>query len=134
MSARHTLVLLFGLILTDFLLTFLVPSGIARVVIMGPVALGLVQAFGMGPGSNVGKAMFLIITYTAGLFDKMIIAGAASITARGAIESVGGVQVLWSQWFIAYLPCDAITIFAMWRLMLWLYPPEKSPSTRTQGT
>ena len=118
--------LLLGLILSDFLLTFLVPSGIARVVIMAAVALGLIEAFGLGPGSNVGRGMFLILTYTASIFDKMIIAGAASITARGLIERVGQVPVLWSKWFLAYLPCDLITIFVAWRLTLWLYPPEKA--------
>lgn len=117
--------LLFGLILSDFLLTFLVPSGIARVVLMAAVALGLIEAFGMGPGSNIGRGMFIILTYTATIFDKMIIAGAASITARGLIERVGQVEVLWSRWLIAYLPCDLITIFVAWRLTLWLYPPEK---------
>lgn len=117
--------LLLGIILSDFLLTFLVPSGIARVVLMAAVALGLIEAFGVGPGSNIGRGMFIILTYTASIFDKMIIAGAASITARGLIEEVGQVQVLWSQWFIAYLPCDLITILVAWRLTLWLYPPEK---------
>src|SRR6266540_3147845 len=89
--------ILLGLILSDFLLTFLVPSGIARVVILGSVALGLMEAFGLGKGSNVGRGMFLILTYTAGIFDKMIIAGAA-----------------------------LITVFVAWRLTLWLYPPEKN--------
>jgi len=69
--------------------------------------------------------MFLTITYSAGLFDKMVIAGASSITARGLIERAGGVQVLWSRWFLAYLPCSLITIFIAWRLMLWFFPPEK---------
>jgi anion transporter len=118
--------ILLGLILTDFLLTFVIPSGVARVVIMAAIALGVAQAFGVGPGSNIGRATFLIITYTASIFDKMIIAGAASITARGAIERFGGVEVLWSQWFLAYLPCDILTILVAWRLTLWLYPPEKS--------
>jgi len=88
-------------------------------------ALGVTEAFGVGAGSNIGRAAFLIITYTATIFDKMVIAGASSITARGAIERVGEVHVLWSQWFLAYLPCDIITILIAWRLTLWLYPPEK---------
>jgi solute carrier family 13 (sodium-dependent dicarboxylate transporter), member 2/3/5 len=117
--------LLLGLIVTDFLLTLIVPSGIARVVIMASISLGLVEAFRLGPGSNVGRGIFLIITYTAGLFDKMIIAGAGAITARGAIEKFGGVDVQWSLWFIAYVPCHILTILAAWRLTLWLYPPEK---------
>jgi anion transporter len=125
--------ILLGLIVTDFLLTFLVPSGIARVVIMAAIALGLMEAFDVGPGSNIGKGVFLIITYAAGIFDKMIIAGAASITARGAIEKFGGIEVLWSRWFFAYLPCDLITILVAWRLTIWLYPPEKAGLSREGG-
>ena len=45
--------ILLGLILTDFLLTFIVPSGIARVVIMASIALGLAEAFRSPAGSNV---------------------------------------------------------------------------------
>ena len=116
--------LLLSLILSDFLLTFLVPSGMARVTIMAAVAIGLIDAFGLGPGSNVGRGMFLILTYTAGVFDKSIIAGAAAITGRGIIESVGHTEVLWSKWLVAYLPSDIITILVAWRLTLWLYPPE----------
>jgi solute carrier family 13 (sodium-dependent dicarboxylate transporter), member 2/3/5 len=116
--------LLLALILSDFLLTFLVPSGMARVTIMAAVAVGLIAAFGLGPGSNVGRGMFLILTYTAGVFDKTIIAGAAAITGRGIIESAGHAEVLWSKWLVAYLPSDIVTILVAWRLTLWLYPPE----------
>ena len=118
--------LLLGLIVSDFVLTFIAPSGIARVVIMATIALGLIEAFGLGPSSNVARGMFLILTYTAGLFDKMVIAGAAAITARGLIEGIGGVEVLWSQWLLAYLPCTVITILVAWRLTLAMYKPEKA--------
>jgi anion transporter len=117
--------LLLGLIVTDFLLTFIVPSGVARLVIMASIALGLVEAFRVTAGSNVARGMFLILTYTANLFDKMIIAGAGSITARGAIEKFGGVDVQWSAWFLAFLPCSIITVLAAWKLTLWFYPPEQ---------
>src|SRR5437763_1282029 len=116
--------ILLGLIVTDFLLTFIVPSGSARVVIMASIALGLAEAFNSKPGTNVSRGMFLILSYTANIFDKMIIAGAGSITARGLIEKVGGVEVLYSQWFLAFLPCSIITVAAAWLLTLWLYPPE----------
>jgi solute carrier family 13 (sodium-dependent dicarboxylate transporter), member 2/3/5 len=117
--------ILLGLIVTDFLLTFVVPSGVARVVIMASIALGLAEAFGAQAGSNASRGMFLVLTYTANIFDKMIVAGAASITARGLIEKVGGVEVLWSYWFIAFLPCSIITVVAAWWLTLKLYPPER---------
>ena len=117
--------LLLGFIIVDFLLTLMVPSGIARVTILGAIAIGVVEAFGVGPKSNIGRGLFIIITYAATIFDKMLIAGAASILARGIIQDAGGVTVLYSHWFLAYLPCDIITIVACWRLILWLYPPEK---------
>jgi len=117
--------LLLGLILSSFLLTFLVPSGIACVVIMAAVALGLIEVFGLGQGSNVGRGIFITLTYTAGIFDKMVIAGPASILGRGLIEKATNIHVYWSLWLLAFLPCVLVTIFATWRLVVWLYPPEK---------
>src|SRR5206468_1725935 len=116
--------LLLGLIISNFVMTAIVPSGIARVVIMAAVAIGLVEAFGVGKGSNIARGMFIILVYQATIFDKMVIAGAASITARGAIEKFGQVNVLWSQWFLAYLPCDILVMVIAWRIALWMYPPE----------
>ena len=117
--------LLLAFIIVDFLLTFLIPSGIARVTVLATIAVGAVQAMGFGPRSNIGRGLLLIVTYTAGIFDKMLIAGAASILARGIIEQAGNVRVLYSQWFLACLPCDVLTILCCWRIILWLYPPEK---------
>jgi sodium-dependent dicarboxylate transporter 2/3/5 len=75
--------ILLGLIVTDFLLTFIVPSGLARVVILASVAFALTEAFHAERGSNIARGMFLILTYTGNIFDKMILAGAGSITAAG---------------------------------------------------
>jgi sodium-dependent dicarboxylate transporter 2/3/5 len=116
--------LLLGLIVSNFLLTAIVPSGIARVVIMAAIAIGLIEAFGMEKGSNIARGMFVILVYQATIFDKMLIAGASSITARGAIEKFGQVDVLWSQWFLAYVPCDLLVMIIAWRITLWMYPPE----------
>jgi solute carrier family 13 (sodium-dependent dicarboxylate transporter), member 2/3/5 len=116
--------LLLAFIVVDFCLTFLIPSGIARVTILAAIVVGTVEALGVTPKSAEARGLMIVVTYTAAIFDKMIIAGAASILARGIIEEVGQVEVLYSQWFIAYLPADVITILAAWRLILWLYPPE----------
>ena len=53
--------LLLGLIVSNFLLTAVVPSGIARVVIMAAIAMGLVEAFGLRRGSNIARGMFVIL-------------------------------------------------------------------------
>jgi len=116
---------LLAFIIVDFLMTFIVPSGIARVTILASIAAGTVQALGFGNRSNVGRGLLIIVTYTATIFDKMLIAGATSILARGIIEEIGKVRVLYSVWFLAYLPCSIITILICWRIIVWLYPPEQ---------
>src|SRR5262249_13855778 len=108
----------------DFLMTFLVPSGIARVTILAAIAVGTVQALGFGNRTNIGKGLLITVTYTAAIFDKMVIAGATSILARGVIDQAGKVRVLYGVWLIAYFRCSILTILCCWRLILWLYPPE----------
>jgi|SRR5579872_939245 len=117
--------LLLGLILSSFLLTFLVPSGIACVVIMGAVALGLMEVLGLPRGSNVGRGIFVTLTYTAGMFDKIVMAGAASLLGRGLIQRAAGIEIYWSLWLLAFFPVAVVVIVFMWRLIVWLYPPEK---------
>lgn len=116
--------LLLGLIVIAFLLTFIVPSGVARVVIMAPICIGVIELFGVEKGSNIGKGIFLLMTYTCAIFDKMIIAGTGAITARNVIERIGEVDVTYSFWLLAFFPCAIATILVGWRLALWLFPPE----------
>lgn len=118
--------ILLGLVITSFLLTFIVPSGIARVVILAAVALALLEAFQAPRGSNIARGMFLVLTYTGNIFDKMVLAGAGSITAAGLIEKIGGVKVLWGEWLFAFLPCSLATVVFAWWLTLRLYPPEQT--------
>src|SRR6266404_2980231 len=103
-------------------------SGLARrlaYMVMATVGAGVMDVFGLGRGSNVGRGIFVTLTCTAGTFDKMVIAGASSILGRGMIEKITGIQVYWSQWLLAFFPCAVVTIFFTWRLVVWIYPPEK---------
>ncbi len=117
--------ILMGVILTGFVMAFMIPAGPPRVILLGTIALGVVGSFGLDHKSNAARAMILAITFCATLFDKSIIASTPSILARTLIERFGHVPVYWSQWFIAYLPLDAINIVAAWWLVKKLYPPEK---------
>jgi solute carrier family 13 (sodium-dependent dicarboxylate transporter), member 2/3/5 len=116
--------LLLGLILIDYLLIFLVPNGVAVLVILSSVALGIMKVFGAGKGSNIGRGLFLSLTYGTGIFNKMIVAGAASILARSMIQTSGGAAVSWGMWFAAFLPTALVTIWASWWIALKLFPPE----------
>ena len=123
---------LMGLVIASLVLTFVVPSGAARVVIMATVALGMIEALGLTRSNQAAAGMFVAISYGAGLFDKMIIAGTAVITAQGLMERVGGIPVLWSRWFVAFLPASLITIPVLWRVTLWLHPSDAGGRTATE--
>src|SRR5256712_3784242 len=117
--------LLLSVVVIVFVLNFLVPSGLAQLAIVAPMIIGIIAGFGVGPQSNIARGLFVILAYTCGLFNKMILAGGASILTRGIVEKLTGEPIFWSKYFIAYLPADLITIFACWLTILWLYPPEK---------
>ena len=120
---------LFGFVLVSFLLTLIVPSGSACVVIKATIALGILSAMGASKGSNMGRGVFVILTYTASMFNKLVIAGSSAILAQGLIQKFAGVEVLWSRWFLAFLPCTVVTLFVTWRLGLWLFPSGQEIST-----
>lgn len=114
--------LVLGFILTSFLLNFLVPSGIARVIILAGVALGVVKSAGWGPEALPARGLFVILTVSSSLFDKLMITGGTSILAQGIIEKVGQTPVYWSRWLFAHVPTIALSILACWGIVLWLFP------------
>ena len=116
---------LLGLIIIDLVLTIVVPSGAAVLVIMASLALAVMKLFDAPKGSNIGRGLFVVLTYVTGIFNKMMIAGSASIMARGMIEQAG-VTVSWSRWFAAFIPTMVVTVVAAWWFTLKAFPPEAS--------
>ena len=112
-----------GLIIIDLLLTFVVPSGAAVLVIMASLSFAVMKLFDAGTGSNIGRGLFVMLTYLTGIFNKMIIAGSASIMASGMIEQAG-VTVSYAYWFAAFIPTILVTIVAAWWFTLKVFPPE----------
>jgi anion transporter len=122
--------LLLSILVMVLLLNLLVPSGMAQVTILAPIVIGIVSAFGADNQSNIGRGMFVILTYTCGLFNKMILSGGGAILTRGMVEQLTGYAIPWSQYFIAFLPATLLTIAAAWITVQWLYPPEKTQIPR----
>src|SRR5947208_6522014 len=96
--------LLLSVVVIVFVLNFLVPSGLAQLAIVAPMIIGIIAGFGVGPQSNIARGLFVILAYTFALFNKMILAGGASILTRGIVEKLTGEPIFWSKYFIAYLP------------------------------
>ncbi len=118
--------ILLAFVLTDFVMTFLVPAGPPRVILLGAIVLGVVSSFGLDSKSNVARGLMLAMVFAATQFDRVILGSTPAILARSLIVEHGEVPVYWSQWFIAYLPADLVYIFSIWWLVSRLYPPEKS--------
>jgi anion transporter len=116
--------ILMAFILTSFLMTFMIPAGPPRVILLGTIVLGVVKTYGVEPTSNVAKSLILAVTFSASLFDKGIIGSTPSILARNLITEFGHVPVSWSQWFIAYAPLDLFNIVITWWILRRMFPPE----------
>lgn len=123
--------LLLGLISLSYLLTVFVPSGIGRIALLAPLASGVVDASGANRQSNLARGLFVILTSLAAMSDVMILSGATSMLTRGIVEEQARVQLLWSQWFVAFLPLSLATILFSVVLIRWLYPVEQQ--TRLAG-
>lgn len=125
--------LLLAMVTTDFLLTFLIPSGIARVAVLAAIVAGLAEAIGLGKRDPAARGLMIAVTCSASLFDKMVLAGTSSILASGIIERLGGERISYGLWFLAYVPCDLLTILGCWRLILWLFPDASGTFAGSQA-
>lgn len=85
--------LLLGLITMVFALNLFIPSPVAQITTLAPIVIGIAAGLGVGPHSNVAKGLFIALTYTASLFNKMFLNGNVSIMVRGIIETQTGAQV-----------------------------------------
>jgi anion transporter len=121
-----------GIATLSCLITFVLPVGAARLTIIGSIVVGVVAALKNDANGNFAKGAFLVLAITCNLFDKMILAGASSILTYGIIKEQTGIEILWSQWFIAFLPMTVISVFACWLTVIWLYPVKIADSLGAQ--
>lgn len=117
---------LLAFLITNFIMTAMVPAGPPRVILLGSIALGVVASFGMDQKSNVAKALVLGVVFSATLNDKTILGSTPAILARSLMVEHGHIPVYWSQWLIAYLPLGIVNLLAIWWYVQRFYPPERS--------
>ena len=75
--------ILAGMMVLNFLLTFIMPSANAKCLILCTISLGMLETFGMEKKSNIGRGLVLAMTYQASIFSVFLIAGAAAILRPG---------------------------------------------------
>lgn len=116
--------LLAGLLGLSVLLTFFVPSGMGRMAIIAPLTAGILQARGLLDRGNMARGFFAVLTAFAGFSDVMILSGATTMMTHAILSEYAGIQILWSQWLVAFLPLTLSMILVSVAVTRWLYPAE----------
>jgi len=111
-------------------LSFMVPTAAGRISMILPVVLGIIEASRIPPSSRFAKAMLIgtsHLSIMAGI--GLMTAAGATVYAAGAFGTLLGVRWTYAAWFAAFFPLVAVFTIAVWRLLLWLYPPEHGELT-----
>src|SRR5262245_55000633 len=116
--------LLCGLLALSVVLTFLVPSGMGRIAIIAPLTAGILQSSGLNDRGKVARGFFAVLTAFAGFSDVMILSGATTMMTHAILQEQAGIEVFWSQWFVAFLPLSIAMIFVSLAITRWLYLGE----------
>ncbi len=119
--------LLSGLLGLSVLLTFFVPSGIGRIAIIAPLTAGILESSGLSDRGHVARGMFAALTAFAGFSDVMILSGATTMMTHAILQEHAGIEVLWSEWFVAFLPLSVAMIFVSIAVTRWFYLGDVFP-------
>lgn len=114
-----------GLIIVGFVLTFIIPSVIARAATMVPIVLGLNKAFGLPVTSTISKVLLM----TAGILPSLTGVGVLSGSAPNPvvatfIANAGLPPVMWLDWLAYNFPLSAATGVVLYFVMTRMHKFE----------
>lgn len=114
---KSTNTVLIVLMLTNFLIAFVVPSTTARAVMLLPIVMMIMEVFEVGSvtgqDKNFGKLMALQGIQANNLSTGAIVTATSSqILAISFIKDLTGTEISWMKWFIASAPIAILTLAA----------------------
>ena len=114
-----------GVILCGFILSFFVPSTTARVACLVPIVLGMIKAFDVPMKSRFAGMLMITVAQVDSVWNVGIkTAAAQNMVAVNFIKSQLGVDISWLDWFIAAAPFAILMSVCLYKLMMYLFPPE----------
>ncbi len=126
---RRTLGLGYGIILTELLIAPVIPSNAARAGgIMLPILKAIAESMGSRPEDGTAKKMGSFLTQVC--YQGNLITSAMFLTAMAAnpmaqaIAAKQGIEITWTNWFIAALVPGLLSIIIIPLLLYFIYPPE----------
>jgi anion transporter len=128
-GGRPPLVLL-ALLGSIAVLSFMVPTATGRISMLLPVCLGIIEAAGLRPGSPFAKAILIGSSHASIMSGVgLMTAAGATVYAAGAFETLLGVRWAYLEWMTAFFPLVVAFGLLLWRILLWVFPPERLEMT-----
>ncbi len=130
------------LVVAAFLMGFVIPATIPRIILMMPIALGLAQAMGFREGGKGYTGLvFAMGVGTFGPTFAVVTANLPTMVHVGAMETVYGLKLSYSQYLLYHFPvAGVLRALALVTMLILLFreketriSEEESPvMTRTQ--
>ena len=125
-AGGHPPLVLLALLGSVIVLSFMVPTAAGRISMILPVVLGIIEAAKIPPGSRFAKAMLIgtsHVSIMAGI--GLMTAAGATVYAAGAFANLIDVRWTYLAWFVAFFPLVVVFTLLVWRILLWMFPPER---------
>jgi anion transporter len=120
-----------AVVIGNVLLGFLVPSAMARAVILMPIVLALAEQLGFAPGHR-GRAGMVVTTAVCGYVIPATIlpANLPNAVLLGAADTLYGMQITYGQYLLLNFPVNGVLkALLLWALACRLFPATLSPKT-----
>ncbi|MBU2699640.1 anion transporter [Sporomusaceae bacterium BoRhaA] len=116
-----------GIIITSFVLTFLIPSVIARGATLVPISLGLITAFGLPINSQIGKAMLLLAGILPSVTGNAVLTGAApNPIVLSFLKTAGLPGISYIEWMEYLFPFTVVFAIGLYFLVIKMFKFEFS--------
>ena len=118
-----------AVVLGNVLLGFLVPSAMARAVILMPIVVALAEHLGFAPGDR-GRTGMVVAGAVAGYVVPATIlpANLPNAVLLGAADTLYDVQITYGQYLLYNFPVNgALKAVLLWALVCRLFPAEIAP-------
>ncbi|SIT72482.1 SLC13 family permease [Edaphobacillus lindanitolerans] len=124
-GGESRLLILISYVLT-ILLSLVLPSNVGKGSLVASVFDGILK--NMRPIAdikNVGRSMFIGLTYIVPISGALVATGASSTIYVFGILGEQGEQLTYLSWLIAFAPPVFLFAFFLWLLSITVFPPEK---------
>jgi di/tricarboxylate transporter len=123
-----------AVVMGNVLLGFLVPSAMARAVILMPIVVALAEHLGFSPGQR-GRTGMVVTTAVCGYVIPATIlpANLPNAVLLGAADTLYGMQITYGQYLLLNFPVNgALKAVLLWALACRLFPATLAPRAKSE--